>query len=106
MSTDRKLYIDTAHLETIVLGASRVCDALEMGPYSHTLQGITGRGTPAEQGAAALKFLSDYYDLTAGTLELIAGAVSFLADGIADNDLEFSIVEQGRQTHEKEPGTD
>ena len=95
-STLERLIVDRSNLESVVLGVNAICTALKMGPYGYTLQGIVGDGSMKEQGDAALRFLGDYYDLTAGVLELIAGAVGIIADGVANGDLNFQIVDIGQ----------
>lgn len=93
MSTEKKIYIDTVNLEIIVGGVNHICQALQVGPYGCTLQGILGDGSMKEQADAARRFLDDYYELTSGILELITGATGIIADGFANGELELSIAD-------------
>lgn len=83
----RQIWIDPADLEILIIGLSRVCEALTMEPYSYTIDGIIGTGDNKSRGEAAVDFLQKYYDITGGILELIAGASGIIAKGLANNDI-------------------
>lgn len=97
MSEIRKMYVDTSNLETVIFGVNAVCSALSTGPYSYIAAGIARGDRQDEQGRNALEFVDDYYDLTAGVMELIAGATGIIADGISNGEIELTSRE-GQET--------
>lgn len=92
-----KMYVDFANIETIILGVNAVCSALSAGPYGYTAAGIARGDSQDEQGRNALHFVENYYDLTAGVVELIAGATGIIADGISNGEIELTSRE-GQET--------
>ena len=99
MSEIKKIYVDASNIETIILGVNTVCSALSIGPYSYTVAGIASGDSIDEQGRNAIRFIEDYYALTAGVLELIAGATGIIADGISNGEVVLSVENlEGQET--------
>lgn len=99
MSEIKKIYVDASNIETIILGVNAVCSALSTGPYSYMAAGIARGDRQDEQGRNALEFVNDYYDLTAGVVELIAGAIGIIADGISNGEIELTVRScEGQET--------
>lgn len=99
MSEIRKMYVDTSNLETVIFGVNAVCSALSAGPYGYTAAGIARGDSQDEQGRNALHFVENYYDLTAGVVELIAGATGIIADGISNGEIELTVKScEGQET--------
>ena len=99
MSETKKMYVDTFNLETVIFGVNAVCNALSAGPFGLRQVGVARGDSRDEQGRNALEFVENYYDLTAGVLELIAGATGIIADGISNGEIELTVKScEGQET--------
>ena len=89
MKKQKEIWIDTDELEAVICGVARLSEALRAEPYSYSLAGIEAKDE--DQAAAAHNFVEEYYELTAGALELIAAATSVIATSLANGDIEIVV---------------
>lgn len=94
-----KMYVDAYNLEAVIFGVNAICNALNAGPFGLRQTGVARGDSRDEQGRNALEFVEDYYDLTAGVVELIAGATGIIADGISNGEIELTVKSrEGQET--------
>lgn len=90
---EKKIWTDPADMENAICSISRLSEALRTEPYSYSVDGITGNGSMEERGQAALDFIEKYYELTAGTLELIAAASGLVATALANANAKIVLMD-------------
>ncbi len=82
----RKVWIDTADLETMIAGISELSRKLWDEAYASTPDGVLFQDEKLTQGENAINHVYRYHELTAGALLTISSATGILTKMLTNGD--------------------
>lgn len=95
-----KITVEPESLNEAIRAIRDLSEGLVNGPYSWALTGITNRESKFPlpeyaQFANAYDFLVDQYEVTRGSLRLIAAVSAIISDGIAQEEISMGEWKEG-----------
>ena len=86
---DRKT-IDSEDFNKIIIGLNTICRSLSEGICSYTARGILTKSKILSEEQNAITYITDYADLISGVIEVMAGFMGVIADGVDNDELTIS----------------